>query len=238
MQNDKSIIEDWKKSKRYKENPYDEPLTIKGVEETIQTAQQLLKIIDINHFKYIYSSPMTRCMETAKNIIDVIKKETGKEYKIRIVYDLTESVDLGYYAHAITFINKVQKLNYLMKPIRDDDVITTIDEKLKFNNLVKKYKKYIDSDYKSTNPVDIDPKLRIKNYTHIIDQIVKDNSIIVGHAGDPFFTLYHYIMQDKYNVKKQIQLEMKTGGIPNCNFVTIFKKMKKWKVSFGPERLI
>jgi phosphohistidine phosphatase SixA len=216
MQNDKSRIETWEKSKRYKENPFDEPLTKEGVEETKQTAYELLKMIDIHDYKYIYSSPMTRCIDTAKNIIDIIKKETKYEYKIRIVYDLTESIDLAYHVHAVTFTNKVQDLNYLIKPIHGANVITSIDEKLQFNNLVKKYKKYIDSDYKSNNHVDIDPKQRIKNYTHLIDQIVEDNSIIVGHAGDAFMILYHYIIQDKYNMKKQMNLEQTTGGKENC----------------------
>ena len=65
-QNDQAIKDSWESSERFKVNHFDEPLTEKGMQESYETGKNLLNHIqDPNTFAYLYSSPYTRCIQTA-----------------------------------------------------------------------------------------------------------------------------------------------------------------------------
>mgnify|MGYP006449016553 CR=1 FL=1 len=69
----------WKRSKRYKENPEDTPITKEGIKIAEKKTNIILeKMKDID---YIYSSPLTRCIETALVIKKSIKKKLKKDIK-------------------------------------------------------------------------------------------------------------------------------------------------------------
>lgn len=74
----------FKKSKRYKNNPHDTPLSASGKKEIRKLSKNVLP----ENIDYIYSSPMTRCIETSIEIINTVNSKA----KIRIEYGLAEDV--------------------------------------------------------------------------------------------------------------------------------------------------
>ncbi len=78
----------WINSKRYKENQFDTPITKKGIKIAQDTTEKLIK--KMKDVDYIYSSPLTRCIQTSIIIKEIIKKKLNKDIKIRIEYGLTE----------------------------------------------------------------------------------------------------------------------------------------------------
>lgn len=238
MQSDQTLIDNWKKSERYKENSKDEPLTELGHKESIKTGIELLKRIDIEEYPYIYSSPATRCIETAINIINAIEKIKGIKYKIRIVYDLMESINTYFIPALITFNGKKPTINYYEEDIKDGMPFNIIDKKMTLPSLIKRYGEYIDKDYKTNTKINIDPHKRINNTLKEIDRIIKKNAIVVAHGGSIFERFYCYLLQNKFDLGETIKLNEKTRGHKTCNFVCIFEKDKGWKVTFGPKRII
>lgn len=81
-------LQAWRESERKKQNITDEPLVKKGIEESYKTGIEVAKLYK---FDYIYSSPMTRCIQTSIQICDAVYKTAGKKPKIRIEYALCES---------------------------------------------------------------------------------------------------------------------------------------------------
>ena len=86
---DRELPKKWKKSKRYKENKYDTPITKNG-EKIAKRA--ILKLFDSGYknIDYIYCSPLTRCIQTCLIAKEQIKKKFKKDIKIRIEYGLVE----------------------------------------------------------------------------------------------------------------------------------------------------
>lgn len=52
-------------------------------------------IVNPNSFAYLYSSPYTRCVQTAIQIAKDFKDAGGKELKISIEYGLAENITYG-----------------------------------------------------------------------------------------------------------------------------------------------
>src|SRR5205823_1902768 len=109
----KNEKEKWRLSERYKTNNLDEPLTSYGIYETKLTIQKLFlnSNFDINKYDYIYSSPLTRCIQTALTAVDEINQKYNKNLKIRIEYALHEDINLSY-RYFINFKNKDLIKNY------------------------------------------------------------------------------------------------------------------------------
>lgn len=251
MQYDIDIIDKWKKSKRYKENYLDEPLTDKGIKESFQTGINLLKLIDIKNYDYIYSSPLERCMDTSVQIIDAIKKQTGKKLKIRIEYGLHETTRLDGKSYIIFDNTKIKQYfpdiyynNSLNKYITH-----VIDEKLYFKNLVKKYGKYIDENYYSfvsENEYKIIPKAipSVKYLADTLENITKKNKyiLIVSHGGHNYVHSYYYLTKEIFDEEKYNNL-FNSGYPDKLNFISIFRNYshnnkKRWRCILEPMRII
>ena len=126
----------WNSSERFIENPLDTPLAEEGKKEI----QKLLPHID-DKIDFIYSSPMTRCIETA---LEIQKK---LNVPIRIENGLTEP-----WTHPFRSELKDGKFIRLKKNFLSEDerkYFTSIDKELYLKSLLKKYPGNIDADYKS-----------------------------------------------------------------------------------------
>ena len=63
----------WEKSKRFKQNSLDTPITKNG-EKIIKNAIDKILKKDFKNIIYLYSSPLTRCVQTSLIIKKLIKK--------------------------------------------------------------------------------------------------------------------------------------------------------------------
>jgi len=61
--------DNWEVSARYKENSWDVPLSNTGKINSAKIGKELVKIGFDKEIKYLYSSPLTRCIETSIEII-------------------------------------------------------------------------------------------------------------------------------------------------------------------------
>ena len=175
----------WKRSKRYKENPEDTPITKEGIKIAEKKTNIILeKMKDID---YIYSSPLTRCIETALVIKKNIKKKLKKDIKIRIEYGLTEqrfkSIELNN-----------GKFKYTNKKY--------LDNKLKLSNIINKHGNHFDNEYKSMykfEDIDFDEEQlsffnkSVKIYKKI--NSLKKNSIVCTHSW-VIYAVYSYLIKN------------------------------------------
>jgi broad specificity phosphatase PhoE len=211
----------WKRSKRYKENPNDTPITSNGKKIAKKSYN---KLFDSGYQKvdYLYCSPLTRCIETCLVIKKEIKKKLKKDIKIRIENGLIEWSYPGGNTH-IFFKN--EKFNYNTK-------IKYLDEKLSLENIIKKFGDHFDPNYKSIlkfNQVKFDiyeaefMNRCIKVFEDIRKQIKKnDNVIICTHSG-VIFGVYSYLIKN-YNVENENQFR----GENYCSIlITNHQKTKK-----------
>lgn len=252
MQYDNDIINKWKNSKRYKKNYLDEPLTDKGIIESFQTGINLVKLINIKNYDYIYSSPLERCMDTSIQIINAIKKQTGKELKIRIEYGLHETIRLDNKSYIIFDSDKIKQYypDIYYNSSQNKYIINIIDEELHFKNLIKKYGKYVDVNYNSfvsENKYKTIPKaiLSIKYLINTLQNIIENNKyiIIVSHGGYNFVHSYYYLTREIFDEEKYNNF-LESGYPDKLNFVSIFRnysnkyKKKKWNCVLEPMRII
>ncbi|NQY42290.1 MAG: histidine phosphatase family protein [Legionellales bacterium] len=241
---DKKEKEAFKKSFRFKQNPFDEPLTYKGINETKQTAKELLQKIDISKYNYIYSSPMTRCIHTAQILSNEIFSITGKKLQIRIEYGLTERV-IMYGFFLPTFTKDQLTIDYYLGPFKDGKFYESpIDKILYFDNLIKLYPE-IDASYKSLISEDIilkTPYEAANMLTSTINRIVDENEniLIVGHGAGPYIYTHYYLTQANSELQEKYKIFKATGGADSTNFVSIFHKLKgkDWVNVFSPRRLV
>lgn len=215
---DKTNNKKWIKSKRFKENKYDTPITING-KKLAKKAYNKLFDSGYQNVDYIYCSPLTRCIQTCLEIKKEIKKKTKKDIKIRIEYGLVENnFDNPLIFKKNKFIvDKKSKKRYL-------------DNNLTLNELVKKYGSDIDENYKSiTNFNDIGFDLTEANFMNrsakVFEDIRKqvnknDDVLIVTHAGI-IFGVYSYITK-KYDYSKELDIVGDYCSI----LVTDYKKKK------------
>jgi hypothetical protein len=234
----------WENSERYQENSLDEPLTRLGKKESYLTGVRLCDILDFEtNDVCIYSSPMTRCIQTSIAIIEAIKRTTGKKLKLRIEYGLCERTSL-FYLNCLSFSGT--------SIINNDDIDpnilinnNTIDKKLMFDYLKNEYADYIDPTYKSyVSDTDINterPIVAVIEFVETIKRITNENnnSIVVCHNSNPYIYTHYYLTQEKYNIPKLIRLYKKLDGHKSLNFVSIFnKKNDKWTIILDPQRII
>jgi broad specificity phosphatase PhoE len=177
---------EWKKHRRYKENPFDPPLTTPGLKLAKASGVELIKksaALRGKKIKYIYCSPMTRCVQTALQIIKVVREKIGYEIEIIIVDDLAESM---LPRNQIKF--QVNKIKFIIPKYYEQDGkkwTTMIDKKIQSAELKKKYgeiKKVIVSKkpFRIENPND--ESIRMFKAILKISKI-KQDSIIIGHSN-------------------------------------------------------
>lgn len=147
----------WKSSKRFKINSLDVPLSKNG----FSMAQISIKKILQNHednFGYIYSSPLTRCVQTSIEF----QKYIEDTYNVKILIRLENGLFSNFFGEADTlyfgFDNNSQN-NPVVKFVNDKPVITKpmiyIDAYLQPTNIFKRYgKSNFDCDYKPIYSVD------------------------------------------------------------------------------------
>ena len=79
--------ESWNKSLRYKNNLYDIPLSLNGINQAYNNIGKILKNFK-GDFDYIYCSPMTRCVQSALQFQKYIFDNFKKMILIRVEYGL------------------------------------------------------------------------------------------------------------------------------------------------------
>jgi broad specificity phosphatase PhoE len=206
----------WYNSPRFRENYHDEPLTSIGIRETRRTALNLLKLINIDKFNYIYVSPFTRTMDTAVLISNTIYEKVGKRLPLRVEYGLHESPGL-----CASSLEKLQELS-------GDRVL---DHHLSWKQLQQRYHKYLDKEYislipdhRTSNP---------ENYTATVKRIISEDThpIVVGHGG----AAYELFAREIEKLNSSEYKGINTGTKHMLNFVALFSKNK---LVFGPQRII
>lgn len=243
LQDDMTIIDQWKASQRYKENPFDEPLTDRGIQEAKQTGINLPKITDITKYNHIYCSPLTRCIETAINMIESIHKITGKRLKIRIEYAFNEiPYILGKTISLFNFTGLTIKETFVIP--NEIPMYKPIDDALKFANLLTKYGEHIDATYISSLSDDTlltDQKTTINNFINALNRIItsEDNIMMCCHGGEVYYLLYNYLTNKEFDYNKMMHMITKTGSRKKIIFVSMFKqKMSYWKNVMKAQRII
>ena len=234
----------WEHSERFSENKLDEPLTKLGHKESFLTGINLSNLLNFDNTKYIYCSPLTRCIDTSINIINAIEKMTEIKLKLRIEYSLCERKSL-FSLNCISF--KGNKIINNNENVIDPSVLidnNVIDKELMWNNLRNKYKNYIDPTYESLlidTSINLErPIVALVNYIDAIDKIITTNehSIIVCHNFNPYIYLYYYLTQERFNPTRLLDLYKKLDG-NSLNFVSIFEKTNgRWDITLDPQRII
>ena len=198
----------WEKTIRYKQNPKDPYITRHGIDIAKKATLKVLldmKCYNLNIPKYIYSSPFTRCIETAIIIANTIELYTGKQLLIRVEYGLREN-------YTPTFIYK-----------------ELMDSKLLMKNIIKRFSNHIDKfdlnyesickfeevQYNSLNPI-----TEIKRPLDIIQVLhEKKDGLIVTH-GLNILALYQFTTSDKlYRFNQSERL----SGRDDSSFCSILK---------------
>ena len=134
----------WANSIRFKTNPYDIPLSLNGISQAYINIGKILKNFS-EDFDFIYTSPMTRCIQSAlqfqKYIIDKFKKFP----LIRIEYGL---------AVHLFKENEIFNMGTNIKLIGDKFIVTKmfefVDKYLDSDKIYKRYGiKRFDTNYSS-----------------------------------------------------------------------------------------
>lgn len=232
-------MEKWKKTSRYIANKYDDELTETGIRETKQTAFNLLNLINANNFKYIYSSPLIRCVQTSAIIVDTLRTYyPDLDPKIRIEYGLREDQNIGFFC-PIQFVGKEMEYGHFAE--------TSIDSNLSPESIYAKFPNHIDNTYTSLAPF---AKVIPRNINHnildlvnTVDKITNENnnSIIVSHGGLTYYFLHMFLTQNKFvtNMEEYYQFLDKVGSNRTLNFVSIYNKLySNFELVFGPQRII
>ena len=208
----------WIKSKRYKENKYDTPITPNG-KKLAKKAYNKLYDSGYKDVDYIYCSPLTRCIQTCLEIKKQIKKKVKKDIKIRIEYGLVESNFDG----PLIFKNNKFSLD-------KNSSKKYLDKNLSLKELINKYDDHIDKNYKSiTKFKNIGFDLRevdfmnrsIKVFEDIREQVNKNDNVLIVTHGGIIFGVYSYLTK-KYDHSKQRDIVGEYCSI----LITNYKKNK------------
>lgn len=229
--------EDWENHPRFKENKYDIPISKNGFELAKKGAIELTKkskALKNKEIKYIYCSPYTRCIQSALEIIKVVKEKFNYDIKLIIVYHLGEC---AWIPPVITF--KGDKIKIQKPPINDIKKITAIDKKLEPESLKKTYKKYIHKTVGSSTETFSFDEQECKKMSKAILNIHKKEKgsyIIVGHL-DTVKIAYKYFNQKNNSIpdiKNSSQDPIK-GGPAGVNTIVGFKETdKEYEMIYKP----
>lgn len=239
---DSTEKEKWEKTKRIKEHPCDTPLSEDGFKKAYQSGLELIKnskAIQNKEVKYIYSSPLTRCIQTSVEIIKAVKDKLNYDIKIIIFYNLGESTDfppiLKFKGDKLSFLNptnsdrikfskwstKDNGINWPNKPI--DFKLRPSSLKKKYNYIVKTIGKDIKINLKFTDEVN-----RVAKAIVNINKREKGSYIIVAHLGTSWLA-YKYFNQKNYNIpdiKNMLQIPFHPNKENPYNIMMGFKQNK------------
>ena len=186
-----AIRHHWMQSNRFRTNHRDPPLTQLGRHESYRTGYYLADHTDLASHRHIYTSPLTRCIETAVCLQHGIRDRTGRVLTLRVVYALSEA----------------------MLAEHDSRYQTHIDAELLPAELVRRYGQYLDHAY----PIDAEYITRrsLHGYCRaILDILHNPASIIVGHGG---YMLAIYRMVVAANVHRIIDCPLNGVTIHACD---------------------
>lgn len=229
--------ENWLKSKRGTENKYDMPITKKGKKYLVKAVEEMIREDkDFNKIDYIYSSPLERCIETSIEIQKNVKKKTKKFLPIKIDYGLRELHPINYYDHLKLKDGKIKYIVDFKKEI-------ILDKKLSIKNLIKKYGKRIDKNYKSqtsfhdakykSNDQVEGTNFALNAFKKIIKNDKNNNYILCSHSVSLQYGLVAYTYKlIPYEIKKHIMGENNWASLIGINNT---KSMKyPFKITYGP----
>lgn len=171
----------WKGTLRCRQNHRDPYITINGFSIAKKAALTLLRSLD-KIPDFIYSSPFTRCVETAIIISIVLELHTDKKILIRIENGLRES-----YVHS------------LKKVVLMDDLMTA-------TNIYKRFSKHESRFDKSYNPIysfdqmkynSLNKLVEISRPLQVIDLIDKQKDGIICTHGLNLLELYVFESPNK-----------------------------------------
>ena len=185
----------------------DEPIGPRGHIESIKTGKNLSKLLDFSKPIKVYCSPMTRCVQTARHIVDELRKD-NPDIKICIEYNLAEKLHMD--RNYIFKNNEVNVKLHKYAMMNGTRYNTPIDDFLSLKNIIKRNENYIDKTYKSTvsrQSYLVDDymldcfELAAKCYTQMkLDN--GDNNIIITHALQ-CVGIYGYLQKKINNVDQK-----------------------------------
>jgi hypothetical protein len=198
--------ESWNKSLRYKNNLYDSPLSLHGIN---QAYINIGKIIPKNYkgeFDYIYCSPMTRCIQSALQFQKYILDKFNILILIRLEYGL---------AIHLFKENEIFWMSNNIKLIEDKFIVTKMFEFIdKYLDKEKIYKRYtnkrFDINYNSffsreqinkeqTYTESLNSRINtIKQIAKLVDK--SKLTIICAHC-ETCHLIYNYINKKWLNIK-------------------------------------
>jgi broad specificity phosphatase PhoE len=189
--NDSTEIEKWKKSKRYKQNNYDVPLSNNGKKMCKSKITKILQkqITDKTKIGYIYTSPYTRCVETAIEFQKTINELYDIKILIRIEYGIISNffggVDSLYFNNGnTTDIKFINNKVVIKKPV------AYIDEYMENENIFKRFSKSnFDTKYVS-----------YKSLNDINKEYLESPQTICNNRIDSFLNLKNIFKQDEFNL--------------------------------------
>ena len=247
-QNDESIRKDWESSERFKVNRFDEPLTDLGLEESYNTGKNLLKhIINPETFSYLYSSPWTRCIQTAIQIAKGFKDAVGKELKILIEYGLAENITYGQVYFPKISDGKITEdffHSYYYKDSNGKIRYNPFYEYLSYESHKRNYAQYIDVNHEPLFGIyDINNcnykkefEMQIKTAKRIIE--APESGIVVSH-GWMQSVFPQYVLLNKNHMTPE-EVDELLEGSTELNFVVIYnhKQDDTWERSLKTQRII
>ena len=247
-QNDQAIKDAWESSERFKVNHFDEPLTEKGLQESYETGKKLINHIqDPNTFAYLYSSPYTRCIQTAIQIAKGFKEVSGKELKIRVEYGLAENINYGQgYLPKIDggAISEDFFPSYFYKDILGNVKHNPFDDHLSYESHKLNYPEHLDlhhqplfglEDINNCN-LKKEFQMQIQTAKRIID--APESGIVVSHGWMQSF-YSQYVLLNRNHISP-VEVDALLQGSTELNFVVIYNQNPDatWERSLKPQRII
>jgi phosphohistidine phosphatase SixA len=247
-QNDQAIKDAWESSERFKVNHFDEPLTELGLQESYETGKNLINHIqDPNTFAYLYSSPYTRCIQTAIQIAKGFKEVSGKELKIRVEYGLAENINYG--KEYLPKIDNGEITEYIYHDFffkdRDGNIkYNPFDDYLSYESHKKNFVNHLDLSHEPLFGIDDINKcnikkefmMQIKTAKRIVD--APESGIVVSHGWMQSF-YSQYVLLNRNHISP-VEVDALLQGSTELNFVVIYNQNQDgtWERSLKPQRII
>lgn len=136
----------WQSASRYKQNPKDPPITKRGITIAKDATKKIIcDMRDFSKYKFIYTSPMSRCIDTAivmATTINVVRTKKGiNPIKIRINYGLRE-------------LNPIPLQTILDEEMREGSIIQRYRNHMAlFDSIYESDIKFEDVEVSSINPI-------------------------------------------------------------------------------------
>ena len=136
----------WLNTFRYRQNPKDSPITKRGITIAKDATKKIIcNMKDFSKYKFIYTSPMSRCIDTSivmATTINVVRTKKGiNPIKIRINYGLRE-------------LNPIPLQTILDEEMREGSIIQRYRNHMAlFDSIYESDIKFEDVEVSSINPI-------------------------------------------------------------------------------------